>query len=206
LIKHRHTRGDVLDLNSEVCKDSFLNNSKIAEQSDVYSSTLKDSWVEYSDIVRSYVTGGDIKNSRLIMSVVGRSSLDGVRAYDSTIYDSDLANVNIRGGSIKGCIIRSDVWIGNAELIGLHIDKPMRIGTGTWTRVPRTLELNDEIVQNVIVTESTDGHAYVGCCRKPIDRWLKGAKRFQRVMGWTDETAGLICRTFEEWLDNPLPN
>lgn len=185
MIKHRHTRGMVLDLNSEVCPNSYLKNSKVGTETDIYCSYLEDSWVEYSNLVMTSVVRGDISTSKI---------------YEGSVFESTLKGVTSRGGIFFNCNIDADVVVGNAVLNGLTITEDMRIGVGNWTRVPRRFEINDSVATGVIVTESTDGCAYIGCQRKPMRIWIKGAKRFQKVIGWDDESIDLVCTTFEDWL------
>lgn len=197
---HRHTRGKVLDLNSEVSPSSYLDNSTVGEDTDVYTSNLKDSWTDHSEIVRSIVTNGDVRNSRLVLSVVENSDVIDSAVYDGAVINSKLEGVTLRGGVVKDCTISADCVIGDAVLDGLTITEDMRIGTGYWTRVPRRFEINNDVATGVVVTESTDGCAYIGCQRKPMRRWMQGAERFGKAIGWDKETTDMIAAKFEEWL------
>jgi hypothetical protein len=200
MINHRHTRGKVLDLNSEVCPKSFLDNSTVGEDTDVYLSNLKDSWTDHSEIVHSSVTNGDIRNSRLVMSMVDGSEVVDCAVYDGAVIGSTIERVILRGGVIRNCTIDSDCVVGDAILDGLTITDDMRIGTGYWSRVPRSFKFSNDVATDIVVTESTDGHAYVGCQRKPMTTWIKGKERFRKVMGWDNETIDLIESHFKEWL------
>lgn len=200
MVNHRHTRGIVLDLNSEVCPKSFLSDSKIGEATDVYISNLTNSWVNSSTIVHSNVTLGDVQHSEVVMSVVDHSDVINSKVYDGAVIDSKLENVTLRGGVIKDCLINADVVVGDAILEGLIINQDMRIGTGHWTRIPRRFEVNNDVATGVIVTESTDGCAYIGCQRKPMATWIKGSRRFGKVIGWDQDTIDYIVLNFKEWL------
>jgi ADP-glucose pyrophosphorylase len=200
MINHRHTRGKVLDLNSEVCPNSFLDNSTVGEDSDVYLSNLKDSWTDNSEIVHSAVTRGDVRNSRLVMSVVDGSDVIDSAVYDGAVIDSKINRVTLRGGVIRNSTIDADCVVGNAILEGVTITEDMRIGTGYWTRAPRCFKFSNDVATDIVVTESTDGHAYIGCQRKPMRTWIKGKDRFGKVIGWDKETTDMIAARFEEWL------
>lgn len=197
---HRHTGGQVLDLNSEVCPSSVLKQATVGEDCDVYISRLDRSWAEHSEIVHSSVTRGDIRNSRLVMSVVDGSDVVDSAVYDGAVFDSKIEGVVLRGGVIKNCRIISDCIVGNAVLDGLTITEDMRIGEGHWTRVPRCFKFSNDVATNIVVTESTDGCAYIGCRRKPMRRWIQGARRFGKVIGWDTATTDMIAAHFEEWL------
>lgn len=119
--------------------------------------------------------------------------------YDSSVLFSTLTGVQARGSVIYGCTIDADVQVGQAELVGLTINRPMRIGVGFWDRVPRSFEIDTDLA-SFVVTESTDGHAYVGCQRKPMRTWIKGKERFRKVMGWTPDIIDTIEDHFLEWL------
>ena len=199
MIHHRHTRGVVLDLNSEVCPASYLENTKIASGADVYISRLHNSWVEQSNIVRTAANHCKFNGSTTILSTVEGSQIVDSKVYDTNIQKSILTNVNCRGSFIKDCNL-SNCWIGQASLDGLDIHEDMRIGVGHWTRAPRFFTLNDDIVQNVGVTESTNGWAYVGCTARSMSQWIKGKKRYQRVMGWSSEMMDYIESNFREWM------
>lgn len=200
MVNHRHTRGLVLDLNSEVCPNSFLDNSKVGEAADVYQSTLVDSWVDTSNVAKCSIIGGDLHSSDLLLSSITYSDITNSKIYDSKIINSKLEGVTSRGGNIVGCTITADCVIGDAVLVGLKITEPKRIGEGYWDREPRSFELNTDVARGVVVTESTNGHAYIGCQRKPMRTWIKGARRFGRVIGWDKDTTDYIASHFEEWL------
>jgi hypothetical protein len=200
MIHHRHTRGKVIDLNSEVCPNSFLDNSTVGEDSDVYISHLDNSWVERSEVVHSAVTRGDVQDSRIVMSVVDNSDVIDSAVYDGAVIGSKIQRVTLRGGVIKNCDINADCVVGNAVLEGLTITEDMRIGEGHWTRVPRQFVINDSVATNIVVTESIDGYAYIGCRRKLMSTWIRGKERFGKVIGWDASTLDLIESKFKEWL------
>lgn len=200
MIHHRHTRGRVLDLNSEVCPKTFLDNTIVGEAADVYDSNLSRSWVDTSKVIRTVGEDTDIKGSELFSCTVDASTIYDCRLYDAKVLHSKLTNVQARGSVIYGCEIDADVQVGQAELIGLTITRPMRIGVGFWDRVPRSFEIKNSIA-DFVVTESTDGHAYVGCQRKPMATWIKGKERFRKVMGWPQDIIDEIEANFLEWLE-----
>lgn len=203
MIHHRHSKGKVLDLNSEVCPNSFLDGSTVGEGADVYKSHLRRTWTDYSRIIKVNAEDSDLRDSEIYSSSVESSTIVGSRIYDSNVLFSNLTEVQARGSVIYGCTIDADVQIGQAELVGLTINKPMRIGVGFWDRVPRSFEIDTDLA-SFVVTESTEQCVYVGCQRKPAATWLKGASRYQKIMGWPDEIIVTIRQHLEEWLDNPI--
>jgi hypothetical protein len=202
VIHHRHTRGIVLDLNSEVCPQSFLDNAKVGKDVDVYQSILTDSWADHSKIVKSTIQEGDIRESELVLSTVVWSDVIDSKVYDSKIINSNIHGATVRGGVILGCTIDADCVVGDAVLEGLTITEPVRIGHGYWTRVPRSFVINNEITTGVVVSESNDGFAYIGCQRKPMKQWIKGAARYGKAIGWDTVTVDLIASKFKEWLED----
>lgn len=201
MIHHRHTRGKVLDLNSEVCPDSYLEDTKIGEKADVYQSRLLRSWADNSKVIKSFVEDSYIRGSELFTCDLDNTELQDCRLYDASVFHSKLNGVQARGAAIMGCTIDADVQIGKAELVGLTITRPMRIGVGFWDRVPRSFEIVNDIA-SFVVTESTDKYAYVGCQRKPIETWIKGSERYRKVMGWTPEMVDEIVGHFITWLED----
>ena len=202
MIFHRHDRGLVLDMNtSEACPQSKLDkHSRLGPNADVFQSILESSWVENSVVANCHLRETRILedsitfNSSFLNVDVGHS-----KVYSSMLTDSTIHGVQARGSIISGCRIEADVQIGAAELIELEILQPMRIGTGVWTRAPRSFHLLSDSV-NLIVTESTDGQAYVGCRRKPMETWIKGKERFRKIMGWDQEIIDQIETHFRTWL------
>ena len=200
MISHRHTRGRVLDLNSEVCPNSFLESTIVGEAADVYESNFSRSWIDTSKVIRTVGEDADIKGSELYTCTVDSSTIYDCKLYEAKVLHSKLDSVQARGSVIYGCEINADVQVGQAELIGLTINKPMRIGVGFWDRVPRSFEIKNDIA-DFVVTESTEGHAYVGCQRRPMRQWIKGKERYRKVMGWPQEIIDEIERNFLEWLE-----
>lgn len=199
MISHRHTRGRVLDLNSEVSPGSYLDESFVGERSDVYESRLLRSWVDTSKLIRSTGEDSDIRGSEVYTCTLDSSTVVDCKLYETNVLHSNLTGVQARGSAILGCTIDADVQVGAAELVGLTIDRPMRIGVGYWDRVPRSFEIKNDIA-DFIVTESTEGHAYVGCQRRPMRQWIKGKDRYRRVMHWPQEIIDEIEAYFLEWL------
>jgi uncharacterized protein YjbI with pentapeptide repeats len=173
----------------------------VATDADVYYSKCYDSWIEHSHVTRSHLERADIEHTELVLTVVENSEITNSRVYDSLIKDSQIENANVRAANIAGCKITSG-WIQNATLVGVTIDQDIRVGCGTWTSTPRSFVLNDDNVKNIVVTESTDGYAYVGCTKRPMLHWIKGKARYQKVMGWTNEMMDLIEANFRTWLEN----
>lgn len=199
MVNHRHTKGRILDLNSEVCRNSYLDDSLIGEKADVYQSYLKRSWTDNSKLIKVKAEDADIRGCELFSSSVDSSAVTNCTIYASSILYSNLNGVQARGSVIYGCTIDADVQVGEAELVGLTISRPMRIGVGFWDRVPRSFEIKNDIA-NFVVTESTDGYSYVGCQRKPMARWIKGKERYRKMMGWPQEIIDEIEANFLEWM------
>lgn len=199
MLRHRHTRGQVLDLSSEVCPNSVLDKAQVSTGSDVYVSNIRTSWIEQSRLIRCLVEESDVYGSLITHSVVAKTKLYNANVIDSLIHGSTIEGGDFRGAEVINCTVEAG-WIGNAKIEGLTIVDPIRIGTGYWTRLPGYFEINNEVASGVIVTESTNGYAYIGCIRKPMKLWIKGSKRFQKVIGWDDGTRELIVETFREWL------
>lgn len=199
MISHRHTKGKVLDLNSEVCPNSYLDNTKVAQGVEVYVSKLHRCWVETSDVNRCWGIASRVEGSTLTLSTINRSDIADSKIYDSSVENSKIYGANLRGATIINSKI-IDAWIGNATVSNVTIEGDIRIGTGYWTRSPRFFTINTADIKNVVVTESTNGWAYIGCTRKPMRTWIKGAERFRKVIGWDTETKDLVVSHFEEWL------
>lgn len=199
ILWHRHTRGRVIDLNGEVCPNSYLDNTTVSTDGEVYNSWLQDSWVQYGTVFRSTVGATKLDGSSVLSSKIWNCEIENSKVYESLIESSEIRTANVRGAVIKNSKV-SLAWVGKAVLDGVYIDQAMRIGVGVWTAPPRYFEIDDGIAVGVGITESTDGHAYVGCRRRPIKTWINGAKRFQKVMGWKGETVDMIVQNLKQWL------
>lgn len=163
-----------VDLAAEVCPNSFL---------DKFSTADAGSHIVNSTIVGSWIKG---------------------RAINSYVEDSVVNDGLIQGGRVINCLMEGGTIQGDAVVVGITVDKMMRIGTGTWTRRPRYFEIENDIT-HIGVTESTNGHAYISCQSKLMTTWIKGKRRFGRAVGWSDDVLDLLERNFTDWLGNPIP-
>lgn len=192
--------GCVYGYNTEVDSNSNLKYSAISDHSDIYRSHIVQSLCEKSTVYLSSVFSSNIKESKVSSSSVMSSSLEKCSVVLSSIKQSDISECKIYGSVLRDMIIRSDCVLSNCEVSGFSILAPVHIEGGVWTQMPRYFILNTAKAKNVVITEGIDGIAYIGCVGKPVKRWLKGADRFCKVIGWGKEEKDSIVNILNIWL------
>jgi hypothetical protein len=212
----RHGRGKKFGGAAEVCPNSFLcPTSFAADDADIWESFIFASKVTGNSKLRRAQLemcqiGSDGGKVEIVESKLRHTSVTGGTALkcfidDSTISGNPYFRGSGRGITIVGARISGDVVLeGEAGIFGATLSGKMRIGFGGWTRAPRHFEFNNEIAE-IGVTESTDGFAYIGCKRKLMTSWIRKRNLFLTAGGWSQEMGERLQRTFEEWLDVPIP-
>lgn len=200
MLFERHHKGKIFGGEADVCPDSTLcKHSFVGGKSDIWKSSLKISKVEnakvrLSELERAVVSGGEIVSSILQGSVFEGGTVLGSRLYTATVKGGLIRNSVILNSEVKD-FARAI----NATLIGVTIDRKMRV-EGIWERQPRYFELENSIA-SVGITEDHNGHAFIGCTSKPMKVWLKKRTLWQKAIGWNDVMCNQIVKTFEEWME-----
>lgn len=218
--RHKNGGGKLTSAKVLVDPNSFVDRrSYVGDVGDVWESDLRTSRVtgyaiiREARLLRTKVDGGVLVKSDLSdCRVLGAPMITGAVIDRSTI----------RGGNIRGvipenpkegfcflhdCLVEGGVIVGQPHLYGIHVHSNMRIGTGVWRRPPRYLhmDISENDIATIGVTESTAGYAYIGCKRKPMRVWQKKQNLWQKVGRWSDEMRDAVYQIFEQWQDEPLP-
>lgn len=230
--RHKKGNGKIYGL-AEVCRQSYLDrtssvrgenisvwnsqlfNSEISESGiDVISSILNDSIVRsayqriggHLQIAQSTAQRSEFYGSVRVLGAFVDNSIIKDSAQIRGFY-SDRENATGAGGArvVDSLVKDRAVICGNASVESITVDREMRIGAGFWQgRAPRYTEIrNDELGILSGVTESIDGFAYIGCTPKPMAVWLRKARSWGKVAGWTGSMISDLYFTFQEWLDVP---
>lgn len=188
----RHPNGGALKIGLEVhvSPDSFCDyQSVIKGRSGVFSSTLLNGLVDTGQVFRS-----TLDRSVAINSTVAECSC--LRFYGKDVI---LHNVDVLADD-QGIVLK-EVVAENCKLYGSWtLDGNARIPTGVWYRPPRFKRITGEGV-DFGLTESTDGHAMLGCFRKPLRELLHAGPRLGNKRGWTEEQIRAAKEFYEELAD-----
>ena len=176
-----------LDALSYAASNSFL------YRVDAKRTSIDAGHIERSTLEKCHVNGGIITHSNLLDTYVENSTVA-----TSRIRRSRIDNAIVIGSRIYNSTVGKGAVVQNASVFNFSVLPLMKIGCGTWHRQPRFLRVTKD-EYDIGVTESTDGHAYIGCRRKPIERWLKGRERFAQVMGWPKDIIDEIADEITQW-------
>lgn len=213
MLYERHSNGKIFGDEVEICGNSKMDRvSFIADTADVWESHLIKSKVENDAILQVvYADSAKFFGGLTVFSNVRNSEIHGGKISGASIEQgSIILNGRIRGTvdkpvRILNSTVKDNALIENsAEIHGITLSQFMRIGEGVWERPPRYLHIENENLR-LGVSESIDGRAYIGCRLKSMNRWIRKRRQFAKAVGWDIETTNLIMRTFEEWLDTPIP-
>jgi hypothetical protein len=213
--RHRNGRGKVFG-EVDICRNSFLSkNSFAGDEADIFFSSVEDSAVKekarvrnsmikgFSEVLgKAEVSGSSIENTK----VFGSASVIGATVDNSVICGQAKirgAQHESQGVTVFNSVIRDEARaLDNAVICGITLDRKMRVGgSDVWVDFPpRYFEVNNEIAE-IGITEARAGEAYIGCKRKPIEKWLKGARRFAKKVGWTEEMVAEISQILLSWLE-----
>ena len=191
-LRHKNGKGKIFD-QSEVCEKSFADYcSEIREDSSIWNSRIIGSRIE-----SSLITNSVIKNS-----VVIASNITGGIIEENSIISCELITGNVR---IKNCQILGKSRVAqaavceNVKFKNLTVKGTARlkdweqtdddcfdgfhgyVSRGVWTRPPRIFRISEEIT----ITESVFGFAFVQCREYSLEHWLKVGKRYGERCGWT---------------------
>lgn len=180
--------GSYLDERSYAAGDAFLSDVKAS------STAIDGGHIDRTKLTGCFIESGIISQSQLAFTrVLGGTILR------SHTHDAIIAGTVI-GSAVKASSVSKAAVIENAYIEGLNIPPQMRIRGGKWHTLPRFLHVkNDAEGLDFGVTDAGHGNAFIACTLKPIDRWLKGRRRFGKVMGWSNETLDLISETLRQW-------
>lgn len=161
-------------------------------------SGASDIWESIVD--RSVLVDATIRESRIYKSKVSQASVVAAEIFNSVI----IGDVRIYGSRnrktiVENCTVSGKAVLKGVEIRNIEISGMMRIENGRWHTAPRYTECENQTTV-FGVTESTDGRVFVGCHEFRMVNLLRGQKRFQRVMGFSDQTIRHLADTFEEWL------
>lgn len=207
-LRHHNGNGKVWGHHALIDNSSFLDRrSNLFDSADVWDSKLLNTQVKGESLVRSsFLQNCKIGSEHL------RSEVSNAFLHTSFINGGQVLGATLNNCYVEGeCVIRGQVSLtdcnfggavvieGNVTLKNLFLRGKHRIGFGDWMQAPRYIEIDNSEIQ-VGITESTEGCAYIGCQRKPIEQWLKGSERFVKVAGWDKHSAEIVIETLREWL------
>ncbi len=206
-LRHKNGNGKVWGLTADIDRDSFLDkSSNLFDDSDVWQSRIIDTTIAFDSKVRNSVllhskVGSQYFESEITDSRLKYSFIEGGKVLGAVVNNSYVSqNCVVKGGYLENCHLTGSVVIENQPILkNVRLYGQMRIGYGTWERTPRYLHLKTDTI-DCGVTESSDGYAYIGCQRKKIKDWLKGAKRYSAIAGWNEEMTETVIKQLQEWL------
>jgi hypothetical protein len=196
----RHGKGAVYGFNSDIDKGSVISYSAIGDFVNIYKSDVIQSIADRSDIFNSGCVGSKIDVSKVLNSAISRCTLSNTRAVNCNLSNCNITDADLYGVEAEGVTIMADSVIKNCKLSGFTITNPVRIDGGEWTRCPRSYVITHENAKNVVICEGVDGTAFIGCVNKPIERWLKGSRRFAKAIGWNDVEHDAVVNILKGWL------
>lgn len=183
-LRHKSGNGKLFN-NSEAITSFIDRQTSVFGTSSVFDSQLRECEVHDSTISFSRLSNCIVRNSTLV-TVDAENSLfncEFVSAQPKIINSCVLEKSRVIGhASLNNVRFKALTVFGLAELTNWPEDifdgQNGYIGFGRWIRPPQVIRIND-----LTVTESIPGFAFVGCYHRPIKEWLKFGERIGITFG-----------------------
>lgn len=192
-LRHKNGGGQVSE-RCEVDSASFVSTDSIVKGQGAW---IRDTRIEDSTVISSLITNAELEKSMAMDSNIhgygdGRLVLKYVCAEESYItgqvqlVSTCLVRSMISDKAItRNATVIDSVIYGDAQLLGDEFNM-CRIGYGVWETAPQTLAITKHGA-DIVLTQSTEGHVYIGCRRKRAKTWLRHADKLRNLTGWDDD-------------------